>query len=156
LEARGGIEPPNKGFADLHRAPATSVESARISRELDLRPVSVRSTGSTSVPRSAKPPAFWWKIPDIETALMELRPAELRCYLVVVRSIQRDQWGGMISLRQVGTRAKLGIRHARTALDSIVAKGLLERETRTKAMPRYSLPNTFAKRRLPPIRTFAG
>jgi|GEM_PF-3354789 len=87
---------------------------------------------------------YWWKVPDDEELLMSLRPAELRCYLVVVRSIQRDQWGGCISLRQVATRAKLGIRHARTALDSIVAKGLLDRETRTKAMPRYALPNTFA------------
>lgn len=43
LEARGGIEPANKGFADLHHAPATILESIRNLGEPNPRPVSVRS-----------------------------------------------------------------------------------------------------------------
>ena len=60
MEARGGIEPPNKGFADLHRAPTTRVESIRNSGDLDLRPVSVRSDelGHTSKVVPSSPRAF--------------------------------------------------------------------------------------------------
>ncbi len=55
LEARGGIEPPNKGFADLRRPPLTTVESISNSRISSFRPVSVRLAGSTKVGEAFNP-----------------------------------------------------------------------------------------------------
>jgi hypothetical protein len=45
LEARIGVEPTNKGFADLRSTLLTSLESIVNSRSLNFRPVSVRSAG---------------------------------------------------------------------------------------------------------------
>jgi hypothetical protein len=101
-------------------------------------------SGELACRRCMKPVVFWWRVPDNEPALMELKPAELKVYLVVVRMLQRDRFGGLMSVRQIATRAKLGIRHTRVALDTVVATGLLERETRVKAMPRYAQPVAFA------------
>lgn len=47
---------------------------------------------------------FWWRLPDDEAFLMSLKPAELKCYLVASRAIQRDRNGGLISVRQVAKR----------------------------------------------------
>ena len=47
-----------------------------------------------SAPTNQPGAAFWWRLPDDETALMSLGLAELKCYLVVARAIQRDRNGG--------------------------------------------------------------
>src|SRR5712691_5976467 len=117
LEARGGIEPPNKGFADLRCTGATDLESIQFSETEEFRPVSVRSACLSRPKSAAKPPTntYWFRVPDDEAALMSLRPAELKCYLVVTRAIQRDRNGGKIAERQVLQRAGVSLRHAHDA-----------------------------------------
>jgi hypothetical protein len=54
---------------------------------------------------------------------MSLRPAELKCYLVVTRAIQRDRNGGELSIRQIAKRARVGKRHAEDAIHVVVSRG---------------------------------
>lgn len=44
--------------------------------------------------RQSNQAVYWWRIPDIEDVLMSLRPAELKCYLIITRAIQRDRNAG--------------------------------------------------------------
>jgi hypothetical protein len=55
---------------------------------------------------------FWFRVPDVESGLMSLKPAQLKCYLVVLRAIQRDRNRGLISVRQVAKRARLSVNSA--------------------------------------------
>ncbi len=74
---------------------------------------------------------------------MSLPPAELKCYLVVARAIQRDRNGGKISVRQVSERARVSLRHAHDALTRLVAAGLLRGELKPGATTTYSLPHAW-------------
>jgi hypothetical protein len=87
--------------------------------------------------------AFWFRVPDDESVLMSLSPAQLKCYLVVVRAIQRDRNGGKISTRQVAGRAGLGLRHAHDALNQLVDTKRLQRDGKAGTTANYSLPNTW-------------
>ena len=86
---------------------------------------------------------YWWRVPDDEAALMSLRPAELKCYLVVLRAIQRDKNAGMISERQVSQRAGVTFRHVHGALARLVELGWLCREGKLGATATYSLPHSW-------------
>jgi hypothetical protein len=88
---------------------------------------------------------FWFRLPDTENMLMSLKPAELRCYLVVMRDIQRAQYRGLISARQVSDRTNLSLRHAHAALENLVKNGHLNCEKRTGATTRFSMPFEWGK-----------
>ena len=70
---------------------------------------------------------------------MSLRPAELKCYLVVTRAIQRDRNGGELSIRRITERANLSPQHAHRAIAAI-DQGLLLREGKPTSTAVYSLP----------------
>ncbi len=92
---------------------------------------------------SGAPEVYWWKLPDDEERLMALKPAELRCYLVVLRAIQQDKNAGLISERQVSKRARVTFRHAHSALVRLVKSGWLCRDGRPGATATYSLPHAW-------------
>ena len=50
---------------------------------------------------------------------MNLKPAQLRCYLVVMRDIQRSRNSGLISARQVADRSRVSLRHTQAALTAL-------------------------------------
>jgi len=83
---------------------------------------------------------FWFRFPEDETLFMTLRPAELKCYLVVVRAIQRDRNGGKISERQIAARACVAPRHAHDALARLVELGRLRRDGTPGSVTTYALP----------------
>jgi hypothetical protein len=71
---------------------------------------------------------------------MSLTPAELKCYLVVLRAIQRDRNGGKISARQVSARSGVALRHAHEAMSKLVQSGRLRCEVKGGSTAVYSLP----------------
>jgi hypothetical protein len=83
---------------------------------------------------------FWFRLPDDEAMLTSLKPAELRCYLVVMRDIQRSRHRGLISARQVSDKTGISLQHTHAALESLVANGHLNCEKRPGATTRFSLP----------------
>jgi len=83
---------------------------------------------------------FWFRVPDVESGLMSLKPPQLRCYLVVVRAIQRDRNKGMLSVRQAAKRPKLSVNRAQKALAELVRGGWLRREGKPRATSVYTLP----------------
>lgn len=88
--------------------------------------------------------AFWWRLPDDETALMSLGLAEVKCYLVVMRAIQRDRNGGKLSLRQIARRtglSSLGNVHA--VMADLVKRGMLACEVIPGRMAVYGLPTAW-------------
>jgi len=85
-------------------------------------------------------PAYWFRVPDDETTLMSLPPAQFKCYMVVLRAIQRDRNAGRISVRQVAARARITSPHAHKALRALFRRGLLECEVRPRTTAVYSLP----------------
>jgi hypothetical protein len=84
---------------------------------------------------------YWWKMPDDEGRLMALKPAELRCYLVVARAIQQDRNKGRISERQVAIRARVSLRHTHSALGKLVESGWLERAGKAGATATFVFPH---------------
>jgi hypothetical protein len=83
---------------------------------------------------------YWWRLPDDEDALMSLRPAELKCYLVVVRAIQRDRHQGKLSIRQIAERANLNPKHVHSAIAILVDLGMLARDGKPGTTAVYQLP----------------
>jgi DNA-binding IclR family transcriptional regulator len=83
---------------------------------------------------------FWFRVPDVESGLMTLKRAELCCYLVVLKSIQRDRNGGWVSVRQAAQRARINPTSAQRALASLAAGGWLIRHGERQAGYTYSLP----------------
>jgi hypothetical protein len=94
-------------------------------------------------PRGDEASVYWFRLPDDEAALMSLRPAELKCYLVVTRAIQRDRNGGRISERQVSQRAGVSLRHAHDALARLVELDRLRRKGKPGSTAKYSLPHAW-------------
>jgi DNA-binding IclR family transcriptional regulator len=78
---------------------------------------------------------FWFRLPDDEAMLTSLKPAELRCYLVVMRDIQRSRHRGLISARQVSDKTGISLQHTHAALESLVANGHLNCEKRRELPP---------------------
>jgi hypothetical protein len=89
---------------------------------------------------------FWFRVPDVESGLMSLKPAQLKCYLVVLRAIQRDRNRGLISVRQVARRARLSVNSAQAALTHLVDNGWLNRESKPRATSVYTLPHAWVER----------
>jgi hypothetical protein len=90
--------------------------------------------------RSAEP-QYWWRLPDDEPALMGLGLAELRCYLVVMRAIQRDRNRGRLSVRQIAERARLSsLGHVHSVLAGLVKRGMLVCDVRPGSTAVYRLP----------------
>ena len=83
---------------------------------------------------------FWFRVPEVETGLMSLKRSELRCYLVVLKSIQRDRNGGLVSVRQAARRARISPNSAQKALASLVRGGWLLRHGERRAGYTYGLP----------------
>lgn len=88
---------------------------------------------------------YWFRLPDDETILMKLKLAELKCYLVVMRDIQRAKNQGLISVRQVARHSGISLNHVHEALSSLVEKGYLLCEKRPGAIAKYSLPFNWKK-----------
>jgi hypothetical protein len=84
--------------------------------------------------------AYWWRVPDDEELLMRLRPAELKCYLVITRAVQRDSNGGKLSIRQIAERARLAPQHAHGAIGVLLDRGLLLRDGKPGSTAVYNLP----------------
>ncbi len=84
---------------------------------------------------------------------MSLRPAELKCYLVVIRAIQRDINGGELSIRQIAERANLSPQHAHRAIAAVVDRGLLLRQPPDSASTRCT--GTDPERRFQPAKLSA-
>jgi hypothetical protein len=91
-----------------------------------------------------KPVLHWFKVPDDIRTLTGLRRSELRCYLEVLRAIQRDKNKGQLSHREIAKRVALSPRHTLKALNALVVAGLLVCEVRPGAMAVYRLPFQFA------------
>ena len=100
--------------------------------------------------RPSNQAVYWWRVPDIEDVLMGLRPAELKCYLVITRAIQRDRNAGKLSIRQIAERARVGKRHVEEAIASLLSRGLLNCKTRPGATAAYSLPAAWKGDSCPP------
>ncbi|HEY6345105.1 MAG TPA: hypothetical protein VIY49_26710 [Bryobacteraceae bacterium] len=83
---------------------------------------------------------FWFRVPDVELGLMILKRAELRCYLVVLKSIQRDRNRGLVSVRQAARRARINPTSAQKALASLVRGGWLLRYGERRTGYTYGLP----------------
>ena len=62
--------------------------------------------------------------------LMQLSPAELKVYLVVIQAIQRDRNRGLLAISQIAKRANLSDRHARKAIESLCRRRWLLRVNR--------------------------
>lgn len=91
-----------------------------------------------------RPVVYWFKMPDVMADLRDLRPRELRCFLEVVRAIQRDTNGGCLSHREVARRVGISPQHACLALKELVVAGLLTRVVRPGSTAIYGLPFTLA------------
>jgi hypothetical protein len=88
------------------------------------------SPGRRPTPQDRGAPAFsgfWFKVPVELDILTELKPAELKVYLAVIRAIQRDRNGGLLAMSQIATRANLSTHHARDAVYSLCQRRLLTR-----------------------------
>jgi hypothetical protein len=83
---------------------------------------------------------YWFRVPDDEAVLMALRPAELKCYLVVTRATQRDRNKGKLSVSQLAERANLSRHHAHKAVNRLVELGILLCEGKTGTTAVYRLP----------------
>ena len=88
---------------------------------------------------------YWFRVPDVESGLMSLKPAQLKCYLVVLRAIQRDRNRGLISV-QVAKRARLSVNSAQLALTHLADNGWLNRESKPRATSVYTLPHAWVER----------
>jgi hypothetical protein len=91
-------------------------------------------------------PAYWFRVPDDETMLMSLKPAQLRCYLVVMRDIQCAKNHGLISARQVAGRTRVSLKHTHAALETLVTRGILSCVKKRGATAKYSLPYLWVER----------
>jgi hypothetical protein len=105
-----------------------------------------RMNRRTSDSLGERPIVYWFRLPDDEAMLMSLRPAELKCYLVVVRAIQRDRNKGKLSIRQIAERAQLSPKHAHTAVVRLVDLGLLACRLRPGVTGVYRLPSEWRDR----------
>jgi hypothetical protein len=83
---------------------------------------------------------YWFRLPDNEELLMSLTLATLRCFMVVVRAIQRDRNAGRISLHQIADRAKISRKSAQRAIVKLVEQGLLNCDKHPGVTPVYHLP----------------
>lgn len=86
---------------------------------------------------------YWFRLPDDEAGLMSMRPAEFKCYVVVLRAVQRDRNAGKISTRQVGKRAGISFQHAHEALSSLSGAGWLRTTCEPGKTAVYSLPHSW-------------
>lgn len=83
---------------------------------------------------------YWFRFVDDLDMLMSMKPAELRCYLVVARAIDKDRNAGEISITQVAKRARTSRKTAQKELASLVAKGYLLCDKRLGQTSVYRLP----------------
>jgi hypothetical protein len=101
----------------------------------------VNKSSKTELPVAAGHGVYWWRLPDDEPALMSLSLAEFRCYMVVMRSIQRDQNHGVLSVRQVQKRTGLkSVGNVHAALAALVERGLVLCDSRPGKMAVYRQP----------------
>ena len=84
--------------------------------------------------------AFWFRLPDDEQALMSLTHAQLKCYVVISRAIQRDKNLGKLSIRQIAQHANLNPKHAHAAVTSLIQSKRINCDTRPGCVSVYSLP----------------
>lgn len=82
---------------------------------------------------------YWYRMPDCSW-LLKLPAAQLRCYLVILRAIQRDRNHGKISLRQICERTGLSLSSVQEAVTALVELGCLKRIGEPGKTAEYSLP----------------
>jgi hypothetical protein len=82
---------------------------------------------------------YWWRMPDKIDLLMNLKPLELRTYLVIARAIQRDRNKGLIAMRQIQERAHSGsLGRTKEAVDALCNQGFFSRHNpRTEEAWKY-------------------
>jgi hypothetical protein len=89
---------------------------------------------------------FWWRMPDDIDPLMNLKPLELKAYLVVARATQRDRNRGLISLRQIQERSHSGsLGCTQQAIDAVCRRGLITRHN-PKTGAKLTNPNEWKAR----------
>jgi hypothetical protein len=80
---------------------------------------------------NAKLSGFWFRVPDeLIEMLTQLKPAELKAYLVVQHAIQRDKNRGLLSIRQIARRAGVAVQNTQRAITELLKRGLLKASTK--------------------------
>ena len=83
------------------------------------------TTGLTSLDQPFT--GYCFKVPSEIDRLMDLEHAELKVYLPVTQTIQRDRNEGLLAISQIARRADLSERHARKAIHSLCRPRMLIR-----------------------------
>lgn len=86
-------------------------------------------------------PVYWFRLPDEIEYLMSLKPAELRVYLVIAHSIQKDRHAGLLSDRQIAKRAGIGVRHVCRGKKRLLLDGKIIVEVQPGRTAKYRLPH---------------
>jgi hypothetical protein len=84
---------------------------------------------------------YFFKVPDELIQLLDtLSPAELKAYLVVLHGIQKDRNEGLLSVRQVADRSKVGQKYAHAAMGKLTERGLLKVRSGYRRTGVYEIP----------------
>jgi hypothetical protein len=91
---------------------------------------------------------YWWRMPVDTDPLMELKPLELKAYMVISRAIQQDRHKGLIAMRQIQERTHSGsLGRTQQAVDVVCSRGFFTRHN-PKTGVRLTNPEQWKGRQL--------
>jgi hypothetical protein len=144
--------------AESARAPSRRIFAALLALPAQHRgsgPIHRRRRGALCLRRTrcyllggGKPMSdvFWFKMPDDEHLLANMKPAQLRCYLVILRDVQRAKHRGRLSVRQIADRTGLSLKTAHAAVEDLIRQKAVRCEKKPGAIAVYTLPFSFSNR----------